>query len=111
MHETYILRERVKILINNLQKMHGSNIKSAGTIIKNINKYLDQFLKLGRPIIIGISRKSFIGQILKKPVEDRYMGTAAAVAVAVLKGANLIRVHDVGLMRDVAIMAKVLREA
>ena len=85
----------------------GKNVSHNLTIINR----LDQFLNLGRPIIIGISKKSFIGQILEKPVEDRYMGTGAAVAVAVLRGAHLIRVHDVGLMRDVVTMAKVLREA
>ncbi len=85
----------------------GKNISHNLTIINR----LDQFLNLGRPIVMGISRKSFIGQILEKPVEERYMGTGAAVAVAILRGAHMIRVHEVGLMRDVAIMAKVLREA
>ena len=85
----------------------GKNVSHNLTIINR----LDQLLNLGRPIIIGISRKSFIGQILEKPVENRYMGTAAAIAIAVLMGAHLIRVHDVGLMRDVAKVATVLREA
>ncbi|UCE64769.1 MAG: dihydropteroate synthase [Nitrospirota bacterium] len=85
----------------------GKNVSHNLTIINR----LDQFLNLGRPLIIGISKKSFIGQILEKPVEERYMGTGAAVAVAVLRGAHLIRVHDVALMRDVAKMAKALREA
>ena len=85
----------------------GKNVSHNLTILK----HLDQLVNLGRPIMIGVSRKSFIGQILERPVEDRDIGTAAAVAVAVLKGAHLIRVHDVGLMKDVAKMAKVLREA
>ena len=85
----------------------GKNVAHNLTIINR----LDQFLNLGRPIIIGVSRKSFIGQILEKPVENRCIGTAAAVAIAVMRGAHLIRVHDVGLMRDVAKMAKVLRES
>ncbi len=85
----------------------GKNVSHNLTIINR----LDQFLDLGRPILIGISRKSFIGQILEKPVKDRYMGSGAAAAVAVLRGAHLIRVHDVGLMQDVAKMAKALREA
>ncbi|MDX1411381.1 MAG: dihydropteroate synthase, partial [Nitrospirales bacterium] len=57
----------------------GKNVSHNLTIINR----LDQFLNLGRPIVVGISRKSFIGQILDKPVEERYMGTGAAVAVAV----------------------------
>ena len=85
----------------------GKNVSHNLTIINR----LDQFLHLGRPLMVGISRKSFIGQILKKPVENRYMGTAAAAAIAVIRGAHLLRVHDVGLMLDVAKMAKVLREA
>lgn len=56
---------------------------------------------IGRPILIGVSRKAFIGQILNRPVGERVMGTAAAVAVAVLHGARVLRVHDVRAMRDV----------
>ena len=85
----------------------GKNVSHNLTIINR----LDQFLQLGRPLMIGISRKSFIGRVLEKPVEDRSMGTAVAVAVAILKGAHLIRVHDVGCMQDVAKMAIALRNA
>lgn len=85
----------------------GKNLVHNLTILNRLHQFLD----LGRPLIIGVSRKSFIGQILEKPVENLNMGTAAAVAIAVLRGAHLIRVHDVGLMRDVAKMAKVLKEA
>jgi dihydropteroate synthase len=85
----------------------GKNVSHNLMIINR----LDKFLSLGRPIMIGISRKSFVGEILQKPVADRYMGTGAAVAVAVLRGAQVVRVHDVSLMKDVAKMAKVLREA
>ena len=60
---------------------------------------------LGRPILVGPSRKSFIGAALGKPLEERLHGTAAAVAAAVLHGAHLLRVHDVEAMRQVADMA------
>jgi len=49
---------------------------------------------LGRPILVGCSRKSFIGKVLNLPVEERLEGTMAAVAVAVIKGAHIVRVHD-----------------
>jgi dihydropteroate synthase len=56
---------------------------------------------LNRPLLVGISRKGFIGQILHRSVEDRLFGTAAAVALAVQQGAAILRVHDVAAMRDV----------
>ena len=56
---------------------------------------------LDRPLLVGISRKGFIGQILHRSVEDRLFGTAAAVALAVREGAGILRVHDVAAMRDV----------
>jgi dihydropteroate synthase len=62
-----------------------------------------QMLKsLGKPILAGTSRKSFIGSITGKDVTDRAFGTAASVAVAIMNGADIIRVHDVDQMRDVA---------
>ena len=55
------------------------------------------------------AKKSFIGQLLDKPVADRLMGTAAVVAAAVMHGAQVVRVHDVAPMRDVVKMAEALR--
>jgi len=69
---------------------------------------LDEFRSLGRPILIGPSRKSFIGQILGLPVEERLEGTAAAVAVGILNGASIIRVHDVRAMSRVARMVEAI---
>lgn len=61
-----------------------------------INKLKD-FTLLGKPILIGVSRKSFIGKILNDaPPEKRLEGTAAATVASVLNGANIVRVHDVG---------------
>jgi dihydropteroate synthase len=57
------------------------------------------------PILVGPSRKRFIGDILQKPVEDRLMGTAAAVAVAIARGADLVRVHDVAGLSDAIALA------
>ena len=57
---------------------------------------------LGRPLLLGPSRKSFIGRVLDLPAGERVFGTAAAVAACVLGGAHIVRVHDVGPMTQVA---------
>ena len=62
----------------------------------------------GRPVLVGVSRKSFIGKILDLPVEERLEGSAAAVAAAVLNGADIVRVHDVKAMRRVVRMVDAL---
>ncbi len=61
-----------------------------------------------RPVLVGVSRKSFIGKILDLPVEERLEGSAAAVAAAVLNGADIVRVHDVKAMRRVVGVADAL---
>ena len=60
-----------------------------------IIRELDRFTCLGRPILLGSSRKAFIGRILGKPALERDTGTMAAVAVGVMNGAHIVRVHDV----------------
>ncbi|MBL7155519.1 MAG: dihydropteroate synthase [Candidatus Omnitrophica bacterium] len=64
---------------------------------------------LDKPILIGPSRKSFIGRLLNKEVPERLMGTAATCALSILKGANIIRVHDIKEMVDVARMADAVK--
>lgn len=66
---------------------------------------LDEFHALGCPLLIGPSRKSFIGKVLDLPVQERIEGTAAAVAIAIAKGAHIVRVHDCAPMKRVARMA------
>lgn len=71
-----------------------------------ILRRLRELGSLGRPILVGSSRKAFIGRILDRDkVEDRLFGTAATVALAVANGASILRVHDIAEMRDVARMA------
>lgn len=70
---------------------------------------LDAFQSLGRPILVGVSRKAFIGGVLGRRTDDRLMGTAAAVAAAVLRGARVVRVHDVKAMRDVVRMVHAIQ--
>jgi dihydropteroate synthase len=66
---------------------------------------------IGVPVMIGVSRKSFIGQVTGRPVGERLFGTAAAVAAAVLAGARAVRVHDVAEMRDVVAVATAITDA
>nr|WP_205664624.1 dihydropteroate synthase [Ammonifex thiophilus] len=69
---------------------------------------LDELKSLGLPVLVGPSRKSFIGYVLDLPVEERLEGTAAAVAVSIVKGADIVRVHDVKQMVRVARMVDAL---
>ena len=64
-------------------------------------KNLRRFKVLGKPLLIGTSRKAFIGKILGLPPQEREEGTMATVAVAILNGANIVRVHEVERMRRV----------
>jgi len=72
---------------------------------------LYEFRSLGRPILLGPSRKSFIGKILDLPVGDRLEGTASAVAIGIMKGANIVRVHDVLPMVRVARVADAIKQS
>ena len=75
--------------------------------LKLINR-LDEVRALGYPILLGPSRKSFIGFTLDLPADERVEGTAAAVAVGITRGADIIRVHDVKEMARVAKMTDAL---
>lgn len=66
---------------------------------------LDEICELGFPLLVGTSRKSFIGYTLDLPADQRAAGTAATVAIGIARGADIVRVHDVGLMTQVARMA------
>ncbi|MBH0180931.1 MAG: dihydropteroate synthase [Nitrospira sp.] len=63
---------------------------------------------LDRPLLVGVSRKSFIGQLVGRSAEHREWGTAAAVALAVDRGARILRVHDVEMMADVVKVASAI---
>lgn len=76
----------------------GKRLEDNLEILKNLS-----FLKsLKKPILVGPSRKSFIGKILDLPEEKRLEGSLAALAVAVMNGANIVRVHDVKESKKVA---------
>ena len=69
-----------------------------------ILRRLDEFKRFGLRLIVGTSNKSMIGKVLDAPVDDRMEGTAATVALAIYKGADCVRVHDVKPMARVARM-------
>ena len=71
---------------------------------------LPRFSALGAPILVGLSRKSFLGDILNLPAEERLEGTIAANAIAILNGADIIRVHDVKEGRRTADVVRALRD-
>lgn len=76
-----------------------------GKTLENNCKILNQLSRLDSfnlPIVVGTSRKSFIGEILDLPVQDRLLGSAASVAVSIMRGAHIVRVHDVEEMCQVA---------
>ena len=72
---------------------------------------LDKFCKLGFPILIGPSRKSFIGEALNQGIENRLEGTAAAVTAGIIRGARIVRVHDVKQIKRVVKITDLIRKA
>ena len=66
-----------------------------------IINHLDRFESFGLPLMIGTSRKSFIGKLTGRDANDRLLGTAASVAASIIRGAHIVRVHDVNQMVDV----------
>jgi dihydropteroate synthase len=84
--------------------------KTAGHSLRLLSR-LGDLADLGRPLLVGPSRKSFIGHVTGAPVGERLPGTLAAVAAAVLGGAAFLRVHDVAAARQAARVAAAIRDA
>jgi dihydropteroate synthase len=70
---------------------------------------LDELARFRRPVVVGLSRKSFIGKITGREVQDRLPGSLAAMAYVIRRGAHVIRVHDVKESCDVACLVDILR--
>jgi len=85
--------------------------KSVDTDNFTILKNLQAFASLGRPVLVGPSRKAFTGKITGRQAAGRDAGTAAAVAVAVYNGAHILRVHNAAMMRDVVRIAAAIKSA
>jgi dihydropteroate synthase len=84
----------------------GKNLEHNLELMRN----LKSATPVGFPILVGPSRKSFIGKILDLGVDERLEGTAAAVAACIIRGAHIVRVHDVKEMKRVALVADALRD-
>jgi len=85
----------------------GKTVEDNLLLIKN----LSEFQVLGKPILLGTSRKSFIGKILNADVGERIEGSLASIAIGVLNGANIIRCHDVPQAKKAIAVADAIRQA
>ncbi|MGE7098731.1 dihydropteroate synthase [Pseudomonas fulva] len=85
----------------------------AKTLAHNLSlfKHLEALHRLGRPLLVGVSRKSMIGLTLERPVDERLYGSLALAALAVTKGARILRVHDVAQTVDVVRMIAAVQHA
>lgn len=85
----------------------GKTVAQNLALVRNTEKLREHF---GLPLLVAPSRKSFIGQTLDLPPEDRLEGTAAVVAISAFLGADILRVHDVKAMARVVRMAEAIRD-
>ncbi|AUA31763.1 dihydropteroate synthase [Pseudomonas sp. SGAir0191] len=85
----------------------------AKTLAHNLSlfKHLEALQRLGRPLLVGVSRKSMIGLTLERPVGERLYGSLALAALAMTKGASILRVHDVAQTVDVVRMIAAVQHA
>ncbi|SFX06707.1 MULTISPECIES: dihydropteroate synthase [unclassified Pseudomonas] len=85
----------------------------AKTLAHNLSlfKHMEALRALGRPLLVGVSRKSMIGNALGRPVGERLYGGLALAALAVTKGARLLRVHDVAETMDIVRMIAAVESA
>ncbi len=104
------LKDRAQFAINSGVSSNNIAIDPGFGFGKTVSHNLEMLRRLselkllGYPILVGSSRKSTIGAVLDLPVEDRLEGTAATVAIAVINGADIVRVHDVKAMARVVKM-------
>ncbi len=77
----------------------------------HVLKHLNMFSAFNVPILVGTSRKSFLGKAVGNMEKDRLAATAASVSVSILKGANIVRVHDVAFMKDVITVTDLIKNS
>ncbi|NPV84900.1 MAG: dihydropteroate synthase [Anaerolineae bacterium] len=105
-------------LLSSIEKAHAAGVADdhiildpgigfGKTVEQNLEiiNWLSEIRSLGYPLLVGVSRKGFIGYTLNLPIHDRLEGTAAAVAISIAKGADIIRVHDVAALSRVIKMS------
>ncbi|WMY95224.1 MAG: dihydropteroate synthase [Arsenophonus sp.] len=117
---TNVIREVKKYLFNEIKRCEAGGIEKKRLIIdpgfgfgKNLeHNYqllakLNEFHELGVPLLVGLSRKSMIGDLLNIPLEERLIGSVTCAVIAALEGAHIIRVHDV---KETVQAMKIVRE-
>ncbi|MCX7823173.1 MAG: dihydropteroate synthase [Syntrophobacterales bacterium] len=109
------LQERIQYAVSNgirrEQIIIDPGIGFGKTVTHNLRLIRDLNLLslLERPILLGLSRKRFIGTVLNRPIEERELGTAVANTVGIMAGAHILRVHDVAFQIDAIRMADAIR--
>lgn len=119
-----LLPEVISELKRSIRKAAAAGIRKKKILIdpgigfaKNAQQSLElirrlvEFKKLGFPVVVGPSRKSFIGLVLGDSGGDRLLGTVAAVALCAAGGAEILRVHDVAAMRQAALVGRAIGSA
>jgi dihydropteroate synthase len=109
------LEERMKFAVQNgierSQIIVDPGIGFGKTVTHNLNiiRDLDSFSCMDRPILLGASRKRFIGKVLGRPESERELGTAVVNAFGIAAGAHILRVHDVAFHREAVDLAEAVR--
>jgi len=116
-HYDHLMKEIVNSLQKSIENCLEIGIKSDRIIIDpgigfgktteqnlTIINDLKKFRTLKKPLLIGTSRKSFIGGILKKEVSERLIGTISSVCASIHNGAHIVRVHDVKAIYEAVVM-------
>jgi len=110
------LEQRMKFAVKNgierSQIIVDPGIGFGKTVTHNLNiiRDLDSFSCMDRPVMLGASRKRFIGKILGRPEDERELGTAVVNAFGIAAGAHILRVHDVAFHREAVGLAEAVRD-
>jgi len=105
------LRERIEACaaagVTRSQLVVDPGIGFGKTVAHNLAliRELPRLVALGHPVLVGTSRKSFLGRLTGRGVDGREMATAGSVAAAIVLGAHIVRVHDVASLRDAVVVA------
>ncbi len=112
------LKERIDLAVDRGVKQNKIIIDPGIGFGKSVEKdnfeilgKITRFCDLGQPVLVGVSRKAFIGKLLDADIDARDMGTAAASAIAIHNGANIVRVHNVEQMKIAAKVADAVLRA
>ncbi|MBL4868549.1 MAG: dihydropteroate synthase [Pseudomonadales bacterium] len=113
----YYLKERIKVCeragINKNRLIIDPGFGFGKSLAHNLSllKNLREFKQIGVPLLVGMSRKRMIGEVLEKPVEQRMVGSVAVAVIAAMNGASIIRVHDVAETVEAIKMTQAVIEA